>query len=170
MKLNTNEVFGVRNTLIQSYIDRSLVDEKFKEALQEGNEIVVYGSSKQGKTSLILRHLDERKFVKVECSPKTKTEDIYKSILRQLGISFVESSTTEVTNEHGGKISGSFKIKVPVVGEVGLGGELNDKTGQKEQLKSNYIEYNLSLAQDVSELTPAVNSVQLNLGDFSYAA
>ena len=53
---------------------------------------------------------------------------------------------------------------------VGLGGELNDKTGQKEQLKSNYIEYNLSLAQDVSELTPAVNSVQLNLGDFSYAA
>ena len=38
--MNTNEVFGVRNTLIQSYIDRSLVDEKFKEALQEGNEIV----------------------------------------------------------------------------------------------------------------------------------
>jgi Cdc6-like AAA superfamily ATPase len=82
----TTDVFGVRSKLIESYIERNTVDTKFKSALTDGNEVIVYGSSKQGKTFLILKHLDENDYVKIDCSPQTQPIDIYKSILRQLNI------------------------------------------------------------------------------------
>ncbi|WP_228275391.1 hypothetical protein, partial [Acinetobacter oleivorans] len=151
MKYKTGDVFGVKSKLIASYVERLEVDSKFQEAITEGNEIIVYGSSKQGKTSLILRHLKEDQYVKVECSPQTQTIDIYKSILRQLNITFIESETTENTIEHGGKITGSFKVKVPLFLDTNIGGDIADKHINKESTKENYIEYNLSLAQDVSE-------------------
>lgn len=154
----TADVFGVKSTLIKSYIERDAVDEKFKSALQDGNEVIVYGSSKQGKTSLILRHLEESDYVKVECSPQTQPIDIYKSILRQLNIYYVESETSENGSEHGGKISSGFKIKIPFIGDAGVNAELADKALKKISKNVIYIEYNLALAQDVSELLKAKNT------------
>lgn len=81
MEHTTTNVFGVKSKLIETYIERASVDERFKTAITDGNEVIVYGSSKQGKTSLILKHLDEEQYVKVECSPQTKPIDIYKSVL-----------------------------------------------------------------------------------------
>jgi hypothetical protein len=155
MSHETTDVFGVKSTLIKSYIERDAVDERFKAALSDGNEVIVYGSSKQGKTSLILRHLHEELYVKVECSPQTQPIDIYKSILRQLGIRYVESETTESGGEHGGKISAGFKIKIPFVGDTGVDTELQDKTSHNKSTTETFIEYNLSLAQDLSELLKA---------------
>jgi len=148
----TTDVFGVKSKLIESYIERDSVDEKFKNAITDGNEVIVYGSSKQGKTSLILRHLDEDKYVKVECSPQTQPIDIYKSVLRQLDIRYTESGTTESGKEHGGKISAGFSIKIPFIGDTDTKAEISDKESAKETTKEHYIEYNLALAQDVSEL------------------
>lgn len=155
MIYQTADVFGVKSTLIKSYIEREAVDKRFKAALSDGNEVIVYGSSKQGKTSLILKHLDEKDYVKVECSPQTQPIDIYKSILRQLEIRYVESETSENGAEHGGKISSGFKIKIPFIGDTGIDAELSDKATDKYSSKVTYIEYNLALAQDVSELLKA---------------
>jgi hypothetical protein len=152
---STNDVFGVRSKLIASYIEREKVDELFNDALRHGNEIIVYGSSKQGKTSLLLKNLREEQFVKVECSPQTEPIDIYKSILRQLGIAFVESETAEASYEHGGKIGGGFKIKIPVIGEAGFKAEVADKASSGTSQVTRYIEYNLALAQDVAEILKA---------------
>lgn len=152
MDHKTTDVFGVRSTLIKSYIERESVDEKFKAALSSGNEIVIYGSSKQGKTSLLLKHLDVSKYVKVECSPQTTTIDIYKSVLRQLGITFIESETVESTIEKGFKVGGSFKVKVPLIGETGVSPELSKQAGYSREQNTTHVEYNLALAQDVSEL------------------
>lgn len=155
MTYQTADVFGVKSTLIKSYIERDAVDERFKSALEDGNEVIVYGSSKQGKTSLILKHLDQSQYVKVECSPQTQPIDIYKSILRQLNIRYVESETSENGSEHGGKISSGFKIKIPFIGDTGVDGELSDKASQKTSQTVTSVEYNLALAQDVSELLNA---------------
>lgn len=152
MKFKTNDVFGVRSKLIASYIEREAVDQAFKEALTDGNEVIVYGSSKQGKTSLILNNLEEHQYVKVECSPQTLPIDIYKSILRQIGVKFVESETSEEKYEHGGKASGGFKIKIPFVGDTNANIEVSDKAATGATIKQSYIEYNLELAQDVSEI------------------
>lgn len=152
MKYKTTDVFGVKSKLIASYIEREAVDDRFKNALTDGNEVIVYGSSKQGKTSLILKHLNEVDYVKVECSPQTQPVDIYKSILRQQNIKYIESETSETGNEHGGKISAGFKIKIPFIGDTNTSIEVSDKNTDKYGKKESYIEYNLSLAQDVSEL------------------
>ena len=152
MIYKTADVFGVKSKLIASYVERVEVDNKFKEAIIDGNEIIVYGSSKQGKTSLILKHLGENDYVKVECSPQTQTIDIYKSILRQLNITFNESETIENSIEHGGKIGANFKVKIPLILDTNISGDIADKQIDKTSTKATFIEYNLSLAQDVSEL------------------
>ncbi|MBK8962010.1 MAG: hypothetical protein IPM75_02795 [Candidatus Competibacteraceae bacterium] len=152
MNHRTEDVFGVKSTLVKSYIERDVVDARFKAALDSNNEVVVYGSSKQGKTSLILKHLSEEDYVKVECSPQTQPVDIYKSILRQLNIRYIESETFEEGSEHGGKISAGFKVKIPFLGGTDVSAELNDKGSKSTERVEQYVEYNLSLAQDLSEL------------------
>jgi Cdc6-like AAA superfamily ATPase len=152
MIYKTNDVFGVRSKLIESYIERESVDKAFKEALTDGNEVIVYGSSKQGKTSLILNNLQEYQYVKVECSPQTQPIDIYKSILRQIGIKFIESETTEEKYEHGGKASAGFRIKIPFIGDSAATVEISDKALSGATKRETYVEYNLELAQDVSEI------------------
>ncbi|MGO2451211.1 hypothetical protein [Pseudomonas taetrolens] len=157
MKYKTSDVFGVKSSLIESYIERPSVDELFSAALEDKNQVIVYGSSKQGKTSLILKHLKPEQYVKVECSPQTNSIDIYRSILRQLNITYFESGTQNASFEVSSKANGGLKIKVPFVGEASLGGEIADKKTQSNTKKEIYIEYNLELAQDVSELLNKLN-------------
>ncbi|QJD60373.1 hypothetical protein HG264_16570 [Pseudomonas sp. gcc21] len=152
MTHKTIDVFGVKSTLIKSYVERETVDERFREALSSGNEVIVYGSSKQGKTSLILKHLRPEDYIKVECSPQTTTIDIYKSVLRQLGVTFLESESVEASYEHGGKVGGGFKVKVPFFGSGDVKAELSDRAKDGTSRTQTHIEYNLALAQDVSEL------------------
>src|SRR5690606_37469454 len=152
MKYKTSDVFGVKSKLVASYIERIDVDHKFNEAIQDGNEIIVYGSSKQGKTSLILKHLSPDNYVKVECSPLTTPIDIYKSIIRQLNITFLESEVNENSTESHGKATLGFKIKIPFFSDVDADGELGNKAGIKSTQVSGYTEYNLALPQDISEL------------------
>lgn len=146
-----NNVFGVKNKLIQSYIERSEVDKKFLNAIKDGNEVIVYGSSKQGKSSLILKHLKSSEYIKIECSPKMQTIDIYKSILRQSHISFTESETRTTSKDEIGKINGGLKGKL-VVFEASLGSEASERNNETISKKNNLFSYNLELAQDVIEL------------------
>lgn len=155
MTNNTIDVFGVRSTLIKSYLEREKVDARFRSALESGNEVIVYGSSKQGKTSLILKHLEESQYIKVECSPQTTPVDIYKSVLRQIGVTFLESKTDNSGTEHGAKIGAGFRVKVPFFGDTGIDGSVDDKSSTGSSKTETYIEYNLELAQDVSEVLRA---------------
>jgi len=152
MDYKTTDVFGVKSELIGSYIERKSVDDKFKYAIKDGNEVIVYGSSKQGKTSLILKHLTEENYVKIECSPQTQPIDIYKSVIRQLDIHYVESKTLDSSYEHGGTVGGGFKIKIPVLGGANAKVEISDKKSSGTSITEKYVEYNLALAQDISEL------------------
>lgn len=152
MKFQTSDVFGVRSQLIESYIERPSVDELFSAALKDKNQVIVYGSSKQGKTSLTLKHLNPDDYVKVECSPQTQAIDIYRSILRQSNITYFESNTQGISFEVASNVNAGIKIKVPFIGDASLGAGTADKNTQTNTATELYIEYNLELAQDVSEL------------------
>lgn len=152
MSYKTSDVFGVRSQLIKSYIERPQVDELFSAALKDKNQVIVYGSSKQGKTSLTLKHLNPSEYVKVECSPQTQPIDIYRSILRQSSITYFESNTQGLSFENNSGLNAGVKVKVPFIGEAHLGSEVVGKSVKNSQTKELYIEYNLALAQDVSEL------------------
>ena len=148
----TNQVYGVSNELIDTYIERKNVDEIFIKGLQKNKHIIVYGASKQGKTSLTNRHLNEEDYIKVNCSPSASTLDIYNSIARQLDVEILE--TSEITTTIGGeaKVGLKAKVRIPFFGGADAETEASMKK-EKETAKSyKVIDFNLALAQDLSEL------------------
>lgn len=98
----TNQVYGVSNEMVETYVDRPEVDDLFVQGLSKNKHIVIYGASKQGKTSLTNRHLKEDDYIKVNCSPSATMLDLYNSIVRQLNVEILESK--EVTNTVGGEV------------------------------------------------------------------
>ncbi|PZR28267.1 MAG: hypothetical protein DI535_07635 [Citrobacter freundii] len=148
----TNQVYGVSNDLIDTYIERLAVDETFTKGLQKNKHIIVYGASKQGKTSLTNKHLTEEQYVKVNCSPTSTTLDIYSSIARQLDIEIVESHDISTTIGGEVKIGLKAKIRIPFFGGGDAETEASASTDKVNGRTYKVINYNLALAQDLSEL------------------
>jgi hypothetical protein len=94
--LKLEEVFGVSKNPIKSYIKREKVDGHFQDALRTDKQIIVYGSSKQGKTALVEKYVPYNSNVVIRCDPKSRIIDIYQSILRQQNIEVI--TETESTN------------------------------------------------------------------------
>ncbi|MCT4776680.1 MULTISPECIES: hypothetical protein [Exiguobacterium] len=152
MRLTVSQVFGVSKDMVLSYIERDQVDAKFKEALEGDKHIIVYGSSKQGKSALRRKHLSEEKEILIQCGPQHNTADIYASILRQFEI-LLETSSSEKTIKAGEANAGiKVKVKVPFLGEGD--GSLGIKGSDAVEKVINYksIDINLELAQDIGEV------------------
>lgn len=155
--MRTIQVYGVSNDLIKTYIERPEVDKLFIDGLVKNKHIIIYGASKQGKTSLTNKHLSEDKYIKVNCSPTSTTLDIYNSIVRQLDVVILD--TREKTYTVGGETKVGFlaKIKIPFFSQGEASTEVSGK-GEIGRTKSyKTIDYNLSLAQDLSELLKETN-------------
>jgi hypothetical protein len=166
--METSKVFGVSNEKIESYIEREKVDDLFKSGIRSNKHIIVFGSSKQGKTALTNRHVIETECVKIDCSPETNPVDIYKSVLRQLNIEFeVEKNTTnEISGELNSEVTA--KVSVPFIsGDASLGAVVSgSKTSDVKTVK---IEYNLNLPQDISEILRKINfKKRIILENFHY--
>lgn len=153
----THEVFGVSNEMIATYIERPEVDNLFIKGLEKNKHLIIYGASKQGKTALTNKHLKEEDYIKVNCSPASTIQDLYNSIVRQLNIEIVESR--EVSQEIGGEIKAGVKAKVriPFFGSGEASAEVKGTTNEEEKLSYKIVDYNLFLAQDLSELLKAIN-------------
>lgn len=167
--MKTIEVFGVSNSDVASYIERIDVDARFIEGLQRNKHIIVFGSSKQGKTALTNKHLKEKDFIRINCSPETKPIDVYKSILRQNKMEFEEEKTTKVSVEGSGSGGIKAKVKIPFLADAEVNGEVGGKRGNEKQVTYRPVEYNLSLPQDVCEILKSVNfSKRIILENFHY--
>jgi hypothetical protein len=167
--MRLTQVYGVSNDLIGTYIERVAVDEIFIKGLQKNKHIIVYGASKQGKTSLTNKHLKEQDYVKVNCSPTSTTLDIYNSIARQLNVEILESH--EVTTTIGGeaKIGLKAKVRIPFFGGADAETEASASTEKENGTSFKVIDFNLALAQDLSELLRNVNfSKRIILENFHY--
>lgn len=169
--LKVDEVFGVSNTLIKTYIEREEVDNRFKNALGANKQVIIYGSSKQGKTYLILKHLNKNDYTKVECSPQMDLIDIYSSILRQNGVQILEeikSIDTIQTSFRGGLC---FKLKIPLTGELGADTKADGQVKNGEDKTYRTVNYNLGLAQDVIEILRTIGfNKYIILENFHYLA
>jgi len=145
------EVFGVSSKPILSYIERKDVDDRFVEALKSDKQVVVYGSSKQGKTSLVSTYLPYDQNIVVRLTPKTTVADIYASILRQSGIQMRTAETVAAASETTASVSTKVKAMIAI-----FGGEAAGKLGSKEEsartVEFEEIPFKLELPQDISEL------------------
>jgi len=166
---NVEEVFGIRSKLVLSYVERSEVDQRFVEALKTDHHVVVYGSSKQGKTSLRQKHLRESECIIVRCSPRMTMLDLYQSVVRQSGarIQTIETRTTTGTAET--KVSAGFRAFIPWVGGADTSVEGTAGVEAQGAFTSEFVAYNLEDSQAIAELLVAVGkSKWVVLENFHY--
>lgn len=85
-QVDFKEVFGIKiNKLPLSYIQRKDVSRKYTDAVSEGLHIILYGGTKQGKTSFLLNHYGATipEFIRVDggMSIQDLNNKIFKNIL-----------------------------------------------------------------------------------------
>lgn len=156
-----SSVFKTSRDLPENYVERKDIDDKFIEALTQETHVVIYGSSKQGKTSLRKKNLLPNEYIDITCSNNWKLEDIHIAILKKIGyqVSTSESKT----------LKGSAKIKlslnIPFLGNTGL-----DVNGDKAKTINKK---NLELdPEDVNDIITSLNEVNFSkiivIEDFHY--
>lgn len=152
------EVFGVSSKAIASYIEREEVDSRFRGALESDKQIIVYGSSKQGKTALVSKYLPYEKNILVSLTPKTTVLDIYHTILSSAGVRIAAGTIEQRSTESSVGIGARVKALVPLFG----GGEAETKgetkAGSLLEQKYEEVPVNLELPQHVAELLNKVGS------------
>ncbi len=129
------EVFGITTSIpTYTYVDRAGLDGQFEHLLHADRHVVIYGASKQGKTSLRRKQLPEQMCIVVPCKPEHKLEDLYREIRRQLGAKHQTESkaTSSASSTLRADIKGGAQIPFVVKGEVG-GSVEGEFSGESER-------------------------------------
>ncbi len=78
----TDDVYGIGRDVPLNYVTRKSVDDKLVESLPRGKHLVIFGSSKQGKTCLRKHCLNTDDYITVHCSNKWTVADVNTAILK----------------------------------------------------------------------------------------
>ena len=154
---NLGEVFGVSAKPILSYVERDDVDTRFREAIDSDKQIIVYGSSKQGKTALVSKYLPYENNSLVSLTPKTSVIDIYHTVLSNAGVRIMTAATEKRSTETALGFSAKVKALVPLFASGEAGTQGNVKAGSAGEQKYDEIPINLELPQHVAELLKKVH-------------
>jgi hypothetical protein len=164
-----DEVFGVSRDLPLNYITRSNVDGKLIDNLSRRSHLVIYGSSKQGKTSLRKYCLKEEDYHVVSCQNRWTLAEAHSAILKEVGYSVRQSTARTVTGAN--KITATFEAKggLPFVAHAKGTGTLE----RQETESSTDTRASLELdPSDVNDIIRAMNEIGYErfmvLEDFHY--
>lgn len=163
------EVFGVTSKPVLSYIERPNVDGQFRDALHSHKQIIVYGSSKQGKTALVSKHLPYEQNLLVSLTPKTQLIDIYQTVLSKAGVRLLSTTTEKNASETSISVTARLKALIPVFGGAEAETSGNMKTGQGADVRYDEITVNIELPQTVADLLHRIGSTRwIILENFHY--
>jgi hypothetical protein len=81
----TTDVFGVSRELPLTYVERPSVDAKLLDNLTRDKHVIIYGSSKQGKTCLRKHCLQEDDYIVVQCQNTWDIAKLNEQILKSAG-------------------------------------------------------------------------------------
>src|SRR5260370_37629707 len=171
MNSKLREVCGVRPEPVLSYIERPDVDDRFVSGLKTDKQMIVYGASKQGKTSLVTKHLSYADNIVIRVGPKTDIDDIYRSILRQVGVKILTESDKTTESESAVTLGAKVKVLIPLFGggEAKTEGEIKAGSGTKNTYAE--VSFNIIVPQDISELLRRTGSKRtIILDNFHYLA
>ncbi|MDT1945384.1 hypothetical protein MX634_10395 [Carnobacterium maltaromaticum] len=160
------DVFGVNKNLT-TYLERENVDGKMKSALSEKKHVVIYGSSKQGKTLLLDRMNIENKII-VNIGDSTKTIDIYKSIIRQLELKIMGKIVSSTGSGTTAKAEASLSAKVPFLGKASAGIDGGIEYKESQEIESSYVGYDFNQAQSIVEMIRKQKKHKIIIDDFHY--
>ena len=161
---DTNDIFGLSRDLPLNYIERPDVDFKLKQELQAKKHIVIYGSSKQGKTCVRKHCINSDDYILVQCSNRSDLSELNASILKRAGFEITQSTKKGITGKN--KIIAS--IKTSILGFVAsAGGEIEDTKSHEQVTAPLEID-----VDDVNDVIAALKSINFKkiivLEDFHY--
>jgi len=163
-----DDVFGIARDVPLNYVVRTPVDGALVNNLTRDRHLVVYGSSKQGKTSVRKYNLNPDEYVVVTCSNKWDLSGLLSAILRETGFTVTQSQvrTASGTNKIDAKISG--KLKTPV---AEIGASVGSSDAEAETLETTEIALELDPG-DVNDTVRALSEISFEkyivLEDFHY--
>ena len=161
-------MYGVSRDLPLNYVTRREVDDKLLSSLEKGKHLVIFGSSKQGKTSLRKYNLVSEDLVLVTCNNKWDLAELHGAILKRAGYELQSSTTLTSTgvSKSTAKLKGKLGIS-PAEFEVDLGDEATSEESTQQVYRTLEIDLN-----DVNEV---INALEVSkaprlicLEDFHY--
>ncbi|MEH2118079.1 hypothetical protein [Nostoc sp.] len=165
----TNDVYGISRDLPLNYIKRQEVDQKLIENLDKKRHIVIYGSSKQGKTSLKKSCLKSDEYINIQCFNHWKLTDIHLAILKQAGYQTTQSVKQTASGKQ--KVAASFEGIVNFFGLAGSKGAIAADTEQQKTTETLLENFDVD-PDDVNDIIACLNAINFQkyivLEDFHY--
>jgi hypothetical protein len=162
VKHKASDVYGIGRDLPLNYVSRNAVDEVLVNSLTRDKHLVIYGSSKQGKTSLRKHCLQESDYIVVHCSNKWSLGDLHAAILKKAGFEITQSSTRTSSGKN--KVVAALKL-----GAFDTGFEASREKGQSvvEATTTSPLELDI---EDVNDIIRALQDFKeyIVLEDFHY--
>ena len=163
-KYSVDDVFGINRDLPLNYVERASADDVLVNNLARRQHLVIYGSSKQGKTSLRKHCLKPDDYIVVHCSNKWALDHLHEAILKQAGFELTVS-TTKATS---GKQKIFAKIKAGFFRANAEGGAEAERE-KKEEITKTPLEID---PLDVNDIIAALEQLNFKkfivLDDFHY--
>ncbi len=163
----TNSVYGIARDFPLNYVERKEVDQKLIDNLTRDKHIVIYGSSKQGKTSLRKHCLQPDDYIMIQCSNRWSLVDIHSAILKGVGYQITQSVKKTAAGKH--------KVLASLEGGINLLNILKGTvTSELEENKSTETTLrNLELdPEDVNDIIASLKLIKFKkyivLEDFHY--
>ncbi|MDM3855190.1 MAG: hypothetical protein PT120_09900 [Aphanizomenon gracile PMC649.10] len=167
-KYNADEVYGIQRQLPLNYVERKNVDQKLIENLNKNRHIVIYGSSKQGKTSLKKSCLQSEQYINIQCSNNWKLIDIHLAILKKAGYQTTQSVKKTASGKQ--KVMASFEGAINFFG-IGNKGTISGDTEQGKSTETTLENIELD-AEDVNDIITSLQTIKFQkyivLEDFHY--
>lgn len=159
-----DDVYGITRDLPLNYVERKRVDGRFKKNINRKKHITIFGSSKQGKTSLKKHCLNDDDYINIQCDNHFTLNDIHMNILKRAGYK-VEGSTKKTTGGKN-KVIASIAAKLPVVGTK-ISTELESDESTEKEYKGLELD-----PEDVNDIIEALDKIDFHkiivLDDFHY--
>lgn len=164
MKHQSSDVYGISRDLPLNYIERESADARLIDNLSREKHLVIFGSSKQGKTSLRKHTLTDDESIVIHCSNKWQISDLHAAILKKAGFELTQSTSKTTA----GKSKIFAKIAAKIWGSGAEGGVEAERINSDE-ITTTPLELD---PEDVNDIINALNSIKFSkyivLEDFHY--
>jgi hypothetical protein len=163
------DAFGVGREIPLNYVERPEVDGKFIESLTRDKHVVIYGSSKQGKTTLRKHCLEETDYIVVSCLNSMNLDDLHGAILKAAGYRIEQTKTKTVGGKW--KYGAEFKGEgnVPFLAKAGGTASIDKETSSDIKIETVKLELDLFDVNDIAAALKEINFEKfIILEDFHY--
>jgi hypothetical protein len=173
VKHRRDDVFGISRDLPLNYVVRKSADVSLIDNLTRDKHLVIYGSSKQGKTSLRKHCLKDDDYIVIQCSNTWKVEDINTNILKRAGFEVNQSSkmTTTGKNKISASMGGSVSSGVTGIFKASVKADAGTESETEDEKEVTFQPLELD-ATDVNDIIEALKSISFSkfivLEDFHY--